>query len=45
LLAVPGIFCREKEHLPLLMGNEKMQKAIVRDNRQQDKEKRRRTVE
>jgi len=27
------------------MGNEKIQKALVRDNREQDKEKRRRTVE
>jgi len=29
----------------MLMGNEKIQNEIVRDNRQQDKEKRRRAVE
>jgi len=44
LLVVPGIFFCEKENFPLLIGKEKMEKAIVRGNRQQDKEKRGRTV-
>jgi hypothetical protein len=40
-----GIFFGEKENLPLLMRNGKIEKAIVRENRQQDKDKRSRTVE